>query len=44
MNGNIPDSNSFEEIIKSGFTKIILLSSCHGENHKMDSEVLLSLI
>ena len=44
MNGIIPDSNAFEDIIKSGFTKIILLSSCQDEEHKMDSDVLLSLI
>ena len=44
MNGNIPDANAFKELIKKGFTKIILISSIPENIHKMDCDVLLSLI
>ncbi len=44
MNGNIPDSGIFRELIEKGFTRIILVSSNCKDEHRTDCDVLLSLI
>lgn len=44
MNGEIPDGDAFEKIVKAGYSRIVLLSSATQDANKTDSDVLLSLL